>query len=256
MVRGLFGWCSIPGATSSEITAEVASVLGLMPDAAHHVLLRGVVGSATVPVVQVQSLTVGDLSFGRLRMPIVPDALGGADGILGTDGMANRRILIDFNHDRITIARSHRTAAPPGYVTIPFQLMRKELLVADAWVGNIRTKAIIDTGGQATIANLALREALNPPRSAPRRAGDHPGRDSGDSDRQQHRCAADPAGYQRRRQHDQNLQRPVDLRRHAHLRALAHDGRAGHADRMDTLGRLGVLIIDYRRRELQMQLND
>ncbi|HEY7928563.1 MAG TPA: retropepsin-like aspartic protease, partial [Steroidobacteraceae bacterium] len=142
------------GATASEITAQVASSLGLTPDTAHRVLLRGVVGSATVPVVQVESLTVGDLSFGRLRMPIVPDALGGADGILGTDGMRDRRILIDFNHDRISIARSHDQPAPDGYITIPFQLMRKELLVADAWIGNIRTQAIIDTGGQATIGNL------------------------------------------------------------------------------------------------------
>jgi hypothetical protein len=34
------------------------------------------------------------------------------------------------------------------------------VIVVDAYVGEIRTKAIIDTGGQTTIANLALRNAL------------------------------------------------------------------------------------------------
>jgi hypothetical protein len=34
------------------------------------------------------------------------------------------------------------------------------LIVVNALVGDVKTKAIIDTGGQTTIANLALRNAL------------------------------------------------------------------------------------------------
>jgi hypothetical protein len=46
------------------------------------------------------------------------------------------------------------------FTRIPFRSLRGQLIVVDAMVGAVRTKAIIDTGGQTTIANLALRDAL------------------------------------------------------------------------------------------------
>lgn len=256
--RGPFRLVLDSGATASEITAQVASKLGLPLDASHRVTLRGVVGSAIVPIVQVQSLTVGDLSFGHLRMPIVPDALGGADGILGTDGMGNRRILIDFNHDLINIARSHDRPAPAGYITIDFRLMRKELLVADAWVGNIRAKAIIDTGGQATIGNLALRRALER-----RRAQLHAGEATIEDVTRAQQAANDAMdappivlgtgfkGSSVRITNDQLAFGDMHIFTHWHM-----TDEPAMLIGMDTLGRLGVLIIDYRRHELQLQLND
>jgi hypothetical protein len=255
--RGPFRLVLDSGATSSEITAHVASALGLTPDSTHPVLLRGVVGAATVPIVQVESLTVGDLAFGRLRMPIVPDALGGADGILGTDGMRDRRILIDFNHDLITIARSHGQRAPAGFVTIPFQLMRKELLVADAWVGNVRAKAIIDTGGQATIANLAMRQALERSR-AQLTSGHAIIEDVTRSTQQGDDTNAPPillgSGLDNdtvRITNDRLTFGDMHIFEHWHM-----TDEPAMLIGMDTLGRLGILIIDYRRHELQLQLND
>ena len=256
--RGPFRLVLDSGATASEITAQVARALDLIPDESQRVLLRGVVGSAAVPVVQVQSLTVGDLSFGHLRMPIVPDALGGADGILGTDGMRDRRILIDFNHDRISIARSHGKPAPEGYITIPFQLMRKELLVADAWVGNIRTKAIIDTGGQATIGNLAMRTALERRRTQ-LHASESVIEDVTRAQQQAHDDMNAPPivlgsglrGSSVRITNDQLAFGDMHIFEHWHM-----TDEPTMLIGMDTLGRLGVLIIDYRRHELQLQLID
>ena len=256
--KGPFRLVLDSGATASEITSQVASRLGLAVDTSHPVMLRGVIGSATVPIVRVQSLTVGDLSFGRLRMPIVPDALGGADGILGTDGMANRRILIDFNNDRINIARSHNQRAPAGYITIDFQLMRQELLVADAYVGDIRTKAVIDTGGQATIGNLALRTALQR-----RRVALHAGAATIEDVTRAKQDANDDMdappivlgsglrGSSIRITDDQLAFGDMHIFEHWRL-----DDEPAMLIGMDTLGRLGVLIIDYHRHELQLQLNN
>ncbi|HWG75209.1 MAG TPA: aspartyl protease family protein [Steroidobacteraceae bacterium] len=256
--RGPFRLVLDSGATASEITAQVANKLGLSLDLSKRVMLRGVVGSASVPVVQVQSLTVGDLSFGQLRMPIVPDALGGADGILGTDGMRNQRILIDFNHDLINIARSHDRPAPPGYITIDFRLMRKELLVADAWVGDIHTKAIIDTGGQASIGNLALRRALER-----RRAQLHAGEATIEDVTRAKQSANDSmdappivlgTGFK-----GSSVKITNDQLAFGDMHIFTHWNMTDEPAMligMDTLGRLGVLIIDYRRHELQLQLND
>jgi hypothetical protein len=148
------------GASRCAITRQVANLLGLPIDAKNNVMLRGVTGSLVVPTVHVESVSVGDLDMGASSLPIVLDALGGADGIIGTDGMSNRRILVDFRNDVITITRSHNQSAPPGFRTIPFQMLGGHLLAIDASVGSIAAKAVIDTGGQVTIANLALRRAL------------------------------------------------------------------------------------------------
>jgi hypothetical protein len=123
-------------------------------------LLHGVTGSATVPVVTVATFLVGDLEAHDKAMPIVPDALGGADGVLGIEGLQDKRIFIDFLHDQITISRSHGARAPWGYETIPLVRTASGLLMTTAYIGRIRVKAIIDTGGQATVANLALQAAL------------------------------------------------------------------------------------------------
>ena len=153
------------GANHSGITSQVAETLGLAPDGDQQVMLRGVTGSAAVPTVHVDSFAVGDLQEGAERLPIVTDALGGAEGVLGTDRMQNRRIYIDFHHDMISITRSKGERADVGFRVIPFETMRGNLLVVEATVGDVPTKAIIDTGGQVTIGNMALRQALDRRRS-------------------------------------------------------------------------------------------
>jgi hypothetical protein len=148
------------GANHSGIIEAVATTLGLSSDNSQQVMLRGVTGSAAVPTVRVNSFVVGDVQEGAERLPIVTDALGGAEGVLGTDGMQNRRIYIDFRHDLISITRSKNERADVGFRVIPFETMRGNLVVVNASIGSIRTKAIIDTGGQLTIANLALKASL------------------------------------------------------------------------------------------------
>jgi hypothetical protein len=148
------------GASNSAVTAAVAAALGLPLGDENTVMLRGVTGSRIVPTIPIDSLVVGDLELRSKRLPIVVDALGGAEGVLGTEGLQDKRIFIDFRHDKITIFRSHMERAPPGFVTIPIQIVGGLLLVADIEIGPLRAKAIIDTGGQGTLANLPMRDAL------------------------------------------------------------------------------------------------
>jgi hypothetical protein len=163
--RGPFRLVLDTGASHSGVTAMVALALGLPTDQSPPVTLRGVTGSATVPTIRVNTLNVGDVAVDSPTLPIVPDAMGGAEGVLGYEGLANKRIMIDFRHDQITIAYSRGERSGRDFVRIPFRSLRGQqpsaaLIVVDAMVGTVRTKAIIDTGGQTTIANLALRAAL------------------------------------------------------------------------------------------------
>ncbi len=123
-------------------------------------MLRGATGSVAVSVVPVETLEVGDLLMEPNHLPIIPDALGGAEGMLGTDGLANKRIHIDFRRDSISIMRSRNERATSGFATIPVKFLRGRLLIVDAYLGGVPVKAVIDTGGQATLGNEALRIAL------------------------------------------------------------------------------------------------
>ncbi|HVS77443.1 MAG TPA: retropepsin-like aspartic protease, partial [Steroidobacteraceae bacterium] len=158
--RGPFRLVLDTGASDYAITAQVAAALGLTPDLSHPVLVRGVTGSAIVPTVRVDSLTVGDFEVRSVALPIVPDALGGAQGVLGTAGFVHKRIDIDFLHDRVTIARSHRQGAPIGYVTIPLERSGPGLLMVRGSVDQVAVHVVIDTGAQRSIGNEALRVAL------------------------------------------------------------------------------------------------
>ena len=249
--RGPFRLVLDSGANHSGINTHVAEVLGLQPDQSHQVLLRGVTGSVAVSTVQIDSFLVGDMNFGTSRLPIVTDPLGGADGILGTDGMAGRRIVVDFHNDLITIRRSHNERAPAGFRTIPFQLLRDNLLQVDGSVGGVRIKGIVDTGGQVTIANLALRKALE------RRQSLHsvPDTITGvTTDVQQGDAAPTPPLVIAAADHS------VEIRYHDVTFGDMHIFEHWHMTHepamligMDALGLLDTLIIDYRRRELQIR---
>jgi predicted aspartyl protease len=158
--RGPFRLVLDTGASNSAVNARVAEELGLPLLDDHPIMLRGVTGSRRVPTIPVKSLVVGDLELQSRRLPIVTDALGGAEGVLGTEGLLDKRILIDFGKDRIKISKSHYERAAPDFQVVPFQIVGGLLMVVNARIGNVPVKAIVDTGGQATLGNIALREAL------------------------------------------------------------------------------------------------
>jgi len=158
--RGPFRLVLDTGASRSAITAMVAVALGIPTDLSPPIILRGVTGSATVPTIHVDTLSVGDVAVDSPVLPVVPDAMGGAQGVLGAEGLVDKRIFIDFRHDQIRITYSRGERAGFDFVNIPFRSVHGQLIIVDAMVGEVRTKAIIDTGGQTTIANLALRDAL------------------------------------------------------------------------------------------------
>lgn len=158
--KGPFRLVLDTGANSSAIIPSVAQRLGIATHASKKVQLHGVTGSAIVPIIMVDSLEIGDLVIDGAQLPVVADVFGGAEGILGTKGFGDKRIFIDFGNDLIRISRSQSEAAPTGFTRVPVKLSAGQLLLFDIRIGAIRTKAILDTGGQQTIGNHSLRDAL------------------------------------------------------------------------------------------------
>jgi predicted aspartyl protease len=244
--KGPFRLVLDTGATHSAVIPSTATALGT-PAATAAILVTGFTGSAVVPTISVSSMEVGELLLGPTKLPVVPDVFGGAQGVLGPEGLQGKRIVADFAHDRLVISRSHGEPARPGYTVVLFTL-KEGLPIADIKVGGIHCKAIIDTGAQGTVGNLPLREALmrRPPRAINRadiqgvtldvQTGDSlPAPQiqlGGLSINGVHIIFGDMYLFQ----HWQMTDKPVLL--------------IG----MDLLGSFDVLIIDYRMRELQIQL--
>jgi predicted aspartyl protease len=147
------------GANRSAITTRAAQSLGNAPVETSTVV-TGFTGSAVVPTLHVNKLEVGDLLIGPSDLPVLTDVFGGAQGVLGIEGLQNKRIYADFAHDRLEITISHGDRAKNGFVVVPLKQTANGLLVADVRVGSVRTKAIVDTGAQTTVGNMALRHAL------------------------------------------------------------------------------------------------
>jgi Aspartyl protease len=254
--RGPFRLVLDTGASSSGVTAMVALALGIPTNASPHVMLRGVTGSADVPTIKVDTLTVGDLAVDSALLPIVPDALGGAEGVLGSEGLKNKRIFIDFRHDQISITYSRDERSARGFLTVPFRLVRGQLIVIDCKIGAVAAKAIIDTGGQATIANMALHQALLRRRSPSVGLPTHiegVTTDVQDADAFNtpplRMDGVEAAGsFLEFHYHDVSF---GDMRifQHWHL-----NDEPAMLVGMDALGLLDALVIDYRRHELQIRM--
>ncbi len=246
--KGPFKLVLDTGASHSAVMMSVAQSLGMIPDEKSLVMLRGVTGSAAVPIIKVRSLRIGDLLIEPIILPIVTDALGGAEGILGTEGLFDKRIFIDFRKDRIRINTSRNERAAFGFTVVPVHFLRGKLLSVDANVGGVRVKAIIDTGGQATIANNALRDALLRHRS---RLKTTPGEIIGaTTDVQAGDTSETPpiefGGIQIRGARVTF----GDMRIFEHWKLTSEPAMLIG---MDALGLLDTLIIDYKRKELQLR---
>jgi predicted aspartyl protease len=236
------------GASHSGVTARVAETLGIPLDASPPVMLRGVTGSAEVPTIRVESLTVGDLTLRPAILPIVIDALGGAEGILGTEGLEDKRIYIDFRHDLITITRSHNEHANSDFIIVPMQRTNLGLVVMKAYVGGVPVKAILDTGGQVTIGNWAMRNALLRHERGPARAeqviGVTTDAQSGES------YSTPPIQFGSVRIEGARITYG-DMRIFEHWKL---NDEPVVLIGMDAIGLLDTVVIDYHRRELQIRM--
>ena len=157
--QGPFRFVVDTGATHSAVSERLAKQLGLSIDPTEKVRLRGVTGSALVASTKVERFQAGDLLIENGSVPVLASVWSGADGVLGMHGLEDKIIVVDFKRDRIQILNSS-SKRWRDLTSVPIKLGFDRLLLADANVGRVRVKAIIDTGAQHTLGNRALREAL------------------------------------------------------------------------------------------------
>jgi Aspartyl protease len=147
------------GADTSVVSDGIASGLNL--PVGTQVLLHSVAGSTKVGRVLVDQLTLGTTTTTRLELPALRKADMGADGIIGIDALSGQRLMLDFDKKVIKVEDARqRVAFVNGEIVVTARRRRGQLILTQVGAGRIQLQAIIDTGSQISIGNLALRDQL------------------------------------------------------------------------------------------------
>jgi predicted aspartyl protease len=160
--QGPFRFIVDTGATHSTITPDLMRALGLKPAESSTVVVNGITGTELVSAVMLDKLQTGNLSIDGLLVPVVwAPIMAGADGIFGAAGLTENSLSIDFQRNRVEISRGVKAEVRATASKVHATRVTHGLLVLAVQVGSVHALAVIDTGSERTLGNLALRDALN-----------------------------------------------------------------------------------------------
>ncbi|HWA63191.1 MAG TPA: retroviral-like aspartic protease family protein [Caulobacteraceae bacterium] len=152
--QGPFAFVVDTGANQSVITDVLAARLGLA--AGDSTPLNGVAGVKFAPTTTAD-VQVGDRTFAKATMSILPAEPLGGDGLLGLDLMEGQRLTLDFRGQSLRI-ESGRSDVRPTDVQIRARRRDGQLTLVEADLAGVPVTAFLDSGAQATIGNMALRQ--------------------------------------------------------------------------------------------------
>jgi predicted aspartyl protease len=164
--QGPFRFLVDSGADRSVVGSGLADRLRL--PAGEDVRLQGMAGQATVRTAIIDRLLLGKSEVGPIRAPALSERDLGAQGLIGIDVLAEQRLLLDFEARTITVQDGRQAEVnAAGEIVVTARLRKGQLIITEASVGEQRVSAVIDTGSEVTLGNMALRRRLlgnRPPR--------------------------------------------------------------------------------------------
>jgi len=249
--QGPFRFMLDTGANRTMLTPRLVEKLGIQLDA-DTIRLNGVTGSAMVPAVTVNEVTVGDITIAGQQLPVADALTADIDGILGVDGLEGERVLVNFMDHKVEIRNSRQSRPIIGAERQAVRVKFGRLMVVDGRVNGVPVKVVVDTGSERTLGNAALRNALH--LSVPRNPAQHMTEVIGETlERQEgeHRPILDI------RVGDlqiSNLSVVFGNFYVFHLWELEHEPAIVLG--MDMLALLDTFVVDYQRGEIQLRGRD
>ena len=156
---GPFAFMIDTGSQATAITHQIRTAANLAP--AGTAVLVGMASRRQVELARVGRIDFGTNSFTDFTAPVLARENVGADGIIGLDALQDFRVLIDFRKQTIAVEDASRIARGGGFeIIVRARQKLGQLLITDAFVDGVRATVIIDTGAQASLGNLALRERI------------------------------------------------------------------------------------------------
>lgn len=147
------------GADTSVIGSRLASALRLPPG--RPALLNGITESRRVERVLVDALQLGPSAFRDLELPRLDERDIGATGMIGLDALVEQRLMLDFEKRRISVDDAKKPAPRmDGEIVVTARLKRGQLILTQVSANRLPLDAVVDTGSEITIGNMALRNQI------------------------------------------------------------------------------------------------
>jgi hypothetical protein len=157
--RGPYHFVVDSGADTSAVGLRVAHDLQL--PLGTPVILNAVTDRNIVDRVKVDQLTLGPSTIRNLMVPALREGDLGGDGMIGIDALVEQRLMMDFDQRVIKVEDARKPE--PRYtdaIVITARLHRGQLILTQVKAAGFPLDAVIDTGSEITIGNLALRDKL------------------------------------------------------------------------------------------------
>ena len=111
--------------------------------------------------VKIASLAFGPSTIPDLEVPALLESNLGGDGMIGIDALVRQRLMMDFEN-RVIKVEDARLPEPhyTDEIVITARLSHGQLILTQVKAGGLPLQAVIDTGSEITVGNLALRDKL------------------------------------------------------------------------------------------------
>ena len=157
--RGPYRFLVDSGADTSVVGLRIARNLQLPLGAPAN--LHGMTASSRVDRVLVDELLLGQSTIRNLQVPALLERDLGGEGMVGIDALVEQRLMMDFEK-RLIKVEDARTPAKwlDGEIVVTARRRRGQLILTQVRAARLPVEAVIDTGSEITIGNLALRDRL------------------------------------------------------------------------------------------------
>jgi len=157
--RGPYNFVVDSGADTSVVGLRIARSLEL--PLGTPAILNSMTARNLVDRVKVDELTLGPTTVRNLQLPALRESDVGGDGMIGIDALVHQRLMMDFEKRLIKVEDARIPVKPlPGEIVVIGRRYRGQLILTQVRAANLPLEAVIDTGTQITIGNLALRDKL------------------------------------------------------------------------------------------------
>ena len=147
------------GADTSVLGLRIAR--GLQLPLGTPAILNSMTARNVVDRVKVAELKLGPTTVRNLQLPALRESDLGGDGMIGIDALVQQRLMMDFDKRLIKVEDARVPVRQlPGEIVVIGRRFRGQLILTHVKAAGLPLEAVIDTGTQITIGNLALRDKL------------------------------------------------------------------------------------------------
>ena len=157
--RGPYRFVVDSGADTSVVGLRIARDLQL--PLGTPAIINATTSRNLVDRVHVAQLTLGPTTINNLMLPALKESDVGGDGLIGIDALARQRLMMDFERRLIKVEDASKAPKyDPRDIVIVARRERGQLILTQVRAAHLSLDAIIDTGSEVTIGNIALRDKL------------------------------------------------------------------------------------------------